>query len=109
MATRTADDDGWTTVSDAEVDENKVSFDTIGDQFIGTYLGQRTVTNADGSYIQFRFRGTDDAVYFTNGNYSLQRGMADVRVGKMVRLTYESDKDVGQRSPLRIFRVDVKR
>jgi len=102
------DEGGWKTVSETEVDENKIVFDTIGDVFIGTYLGDRTVTNADGSYRQFRFRGTDDGVYFVNANYSLQRGMENVRVGRMCRLTYIEDKDVGQRSPLRIFKVDVR-
>lgn len=108
MAGKSVTDDGWTTVSEDEVDENKVVFENPGDAFIGTYLGKRTVTNADGSYVQFRFRN-DDGTFFMNGNYSLQRGMAEVREGRMCRITYTEDKDVGQKSPLRIFRVDVKR
>jgi hypothetical protein len=101
--------DGWTQVSEDEVEETKVAFDTVGDQFIGTYIGSRFVPSDDGGYSQLRFRGDDGTVYFTNANYSLKKGMEGVTSGTMCRLTYTEDKDVGQASPLRIFRVETRR
>ena len=101
----------WRTVSaGAEEEENKLVFDTIGDEFIGTYLGNRTIEPRDvteSSYQQARFRGEDNLVYFTNLNYSLRQGLKDVRVGKLTRITFVSELDTGQASPMKQFRVDV--
>jgi hypothetical protein len=99
----------WSTVSQDDVNETKISFDFIGDEFIGTYLGTRSQQNDNGSYTQLRFRGEDGEVYFTNANYSLSEGMRQVRPNNLVRLTYVADKDTGQPTPMRIFRVDVAR
>jgi hypothetical protein len=104
-----APESGWKTVSEDEVDETKVVFDTIGDIFVGRYLGQRTLSNADGSYIQLRFQGEDGNHYFTNANYSLQKAFDGMRAGTTCRITFVSEKDTGQRTPMRVFRVDVRR
>jgi|SRR5215472_4355851 len=99
----------WTTISEEQEDEEKVSFDVLGDEFIGTYLGKRDQANDNGSYVQLRFRGTDELAYFINANWSLTNAMKNVRPNMMVRVTYIGDKDTGQASPMRIFRVDVAR
>ena len=99
----------WKTISEDEVDETKIVFDTVGDIFIGRYLGQRTLSNSDGNYTQLRFQGEDGVHYFTNANYSLMKSFTDMRPGTTVRITFVSEKDVGQRSPMRVFRVDTRR
>jgi hypothetical protein len=109
MANAINEDAGWRKVSEDEVDETKVIFTNIGDKFIGTYRGQRTQDNVDGNYVQLRFTDASGKAFFLNANHSLMKGIETVPVGKMVRITYVSDKDVGQLSPLRIYRVDVKR
>ena len=103
-------DPQWTTVSEEDVNEIKFAFDVIGDELIGTYLGTRDQSNDNGSYTQYRYEDTDDGtVYFVNGNYSLSAGMRTVRIGSLCRITYVADKDTGQATPMRIYRVDVAR
>src|SRR6266436_4848599 len=87
--------DEWQTVSD-----------TIGDEFIGEYIGSRLIESEDGKFTQFRFKVEDD-VYFTNAGYSLLRGMSHVIKGQRVRVVFSSERDTGQESLMRIFRVDV--
>lgn len=103
----------WVTVSsDQEQEETKIVFDTIGDQFIGKFLGTRTIEPSDPSerpYVQARFEGTDGEVYFTNLGYSLRKGLRDVRAGHMVRVTYSDDLDTGQASPMKVFKVEVSK
>lgn len=98
--------DDWQTVSEDETDETKIVFDTIGDVFIGEYLGSRVIESEDGKFTQFRFKKGDE-VYFTNAGYSLLRGMQKVRIGQMTRLLFKSERDTGQDSPMRIMQVDV--
>jgi hypothetical protein len=104
-----ADQYEWTTVSQDEVDETKVTFDLLGDEFIGTYIGTRQQANDNGSYTQLLFTGTDGLRYFVNANYSLTDGFKKVRPNNVVRITYVADKDTGQQSLMRIYRVDVAR
>jgi hypothetical protein len=101
--------DGWMRVSSDEVDETKIVFDTLGDEFIGEYIGQRSLKNDDGEYTQLRFRNDDGELFFTNANYSLKNSFSKIRPGRTVRITFTDEKDVGQRSPLKIFTVDVRR
>lgn len=99
----------WVIVSEDEVDESKFAFDLIGSQLEGEFLGIRTLDNPDGAYTQYRFEAADGDVWFVNGNYNLQQGMRNVRVGSQCRITYVSDKDTGQATPMRIFTVEVAR
>lgn len=105
----TKDQDEFAVVSEGTVEpEIKIVFDTIGDEFVGTYLGTRTMDNVDGKYIQYRFTHENET-YFVNGNYSLREGMKNVRAGAKVRLRYVADIDTGQASPMRAFEVAVAR
>lgn len=98
----------WRRVSEEETDEIKIVFDTIGDEFIGTYIGHRVIENENGKFTQYRFSvGTE--TYFTNAGHSLMQGMSHVIKGNRVRVTYVSDKDTGQETPMRVFAVDVSR
>lgn len=98
--------DEWTTVSEDETDEIKIVFDTIGDEFVGTYIGPRVIETEDGKFTQYRFK-VGDEVYFTNAGYSLMRGMQKVQPGSRVRITYKADRDTGRETPMRIMQVDV--
>jgi hypothetical protein len=99
----------WTTVAEDAGDEEKFSFDIPGDNLIGIYLGHRNQSNDNGNYVQLRVQGTDDVIYFVNANYSLQTAMRSVRPGTLVRITYTGDKDTGQPSPMRLFKVESGR
>jgi len=99
-------DEQWTTVSEERPPETKIDFAWIGDEFIGTYLGQRMVQGAVREFRQYRFKGIDGEFYFAAGA-SLDDGMRRVRIGSRVRITYIDDQDTGQMSPMKIFKVDV--
>jgi hypothetical protein len=108
MASNIAHDE-WAVVSEGSSEpEIKIVFDTIGDQFIGTYLGMREMDNDQGKYKQARFE-TDQGIFFTNANYSMKDGLKSVRIGTVVRLTYKDDMDTGQSQPMRVFSVEAKR
>jgi hypothetical protein len=106
--TAPANDGDWTTVSEDEYDETKIVFDTIGDEFVGVYLGPRQVPNEDGEFTQHRFAVGEDR-YFVNGNHSLNQGMRNVAKGTLTRLTYASDRDTGAPSAMKVYRVDVNK
>lgn len=97
----------WTTVSEDEADDDKFQFDLIGEELIGTYLGTRQLSNEQGAYTQYRYELSDGQTVFVNGNYSLQAGMRNVRIGNLCRITFTGEKDTGQASLLKLFRVDV--
>lgn len=114
MAESKAPETTWTTVSTGEAEpETKIVFDSIGDEFVGVYLGMRVVDPQDITekpYQQARFQGVgsdEGTVYFTNAGFSLRAGLRDVRKGSLVRLTWESELDTGQSSPMKVFRVEV--
>lgn len=106
----------WRTVNEeTSGEETKIIFNVIGDEFVGVYLGLREVAGRDEwgnpapAYSQARFSDPSNPsdVYFTNCGYSLRNGLKDVRKGSLVRITWTSEQDTGQASPMRVFRVDV--
>lgn len=101
-------DNEWTVVSEEDSEETKIVFDTICDSFTGVYLGPRKIENEDGSFTQHRFAvGTDK--YFTNGNHSMNTGLAQVTKGALIRVTWTSEKDTGRPDPMRVFRIEKNR
>jgi hypothetical protein len=103
-----ADAREWRQVSEDDVEETKLTFDTMNEPWIGTYLGSRIVENDNGKFTQYRFE-KDGFRYFTNANFNLHQAMVKVPTGRQVRITWISERDTGQQTPMRIFRVDVKR
>jgi len=109
----------------AEVDWNKVSwdtviqetgdqivFDTVGDQFVGLYTGKREVTLDDGQkFTLLTFMGPGMKRYQTNAGWKLENGFLDAEIkrGDIVRVTYVQDIDTGRPSPMKDFRVEVAR
>jgi hypothetical protein len=104
----TAKSDEWTTVQDET--PSRVIFDTIGDQFIGEYIGSSLIKINDGeTFTQYRFRGTDGELYGINESYKIRQAMEDVEPGQVCRITYVKDVDTGQPAPMKDFRVDVRK
>lgn len=108
--TSKSDEIQWDTVSAPEQTkpQSKIVFDTVGDEFTGTYKGLREIPSQEGNYIQYIFEKDGDE-FFTNSNYSMREGMAKVRRGSLVRLTFTDEMDTGQASLMKLFRVEVGR
>lgn len=102
--------DEFVMVSDgaATEPETKIVMDIIGDEFIGTYIGMREISNDGGTFKQARFE-KDGETYFMNANYSLKEGLRTVRNGTKTRIRYANDLDTGQASPMRVYTVEVAR
>lgn len=98
----------WETI--AEESGTRIIFDTIGDQFEGTYLAT-TLIEPDGSeaFKQQRFRGADGGIYVTNGGYKLREAFDEIPGGAYVRITYVADIDVGRSAPMKDFRVETRK
>lgn len=99
----------WTTVADET--PAQVIFDTVGDVFVGRFVEKRTLTpNPEQSWDQFVFRGIEDGeLYGINSSYSIAKGMETVQPGSVVRLTYVKDVEVGRPSPMKDFKIEVKK
>jgi hypothetical protein len=90
-------DDGWEDV----VTEGQIVFDTIGDTFTGVFVGW---SETDNNIAQAHFKNAEGE-FFTNCGWSLKQQLKTVRKGSEVKITYISDQDTGQASPMRVFRV----
>lgn len=101
-----ADDREWRQVSEEDVEEIKFTFDDMGESFIGVYRKQRIVDGAEGKFTQYIF-DVDNLRYFINAGWNLIQGMQKVTPGQKCRITWISNRDTGQETPMRIFRVDV--
>ena len=108
-----AQDIQWSTISEGaqeSQEETKIVFDTIGDAFVGTYLGMREIDGENGKYKQARFEDETGNIYFCNANYDLRNGLKTVRAGSLVRVEYVADVSTGHPdNPMRAFRVQVGR
>lgn len=93
----------------------QVVFDTIGDEFVGMYLGNQEITIPDPkpgeneSFRQDQFEGKDGELYAINPGYQLKQVLDRVPINAWVRITYKRDVDTGQPAPMRSFQVDVRR
>lgn len=93
---------------------DQIVFDTIGDQFIGLYLGSRVVEvlEKDGRTSAFKilmFTGTDGKPYQINAGWKLDSAFESAAVPdrSIVRITYVKDVDTGQNDPMKDYRVEV--
>lgn len=107
IAAQVDDVDEWETViEDSGV---PIEFQKFGDQFIGRFEGERTITPPDGtkeSFTQQMFRD-DGVLYVMSGGYKLRAAFKDIAIGTRVRITYVRDVQTGQPSPMRDFRVEA--
>jgi hypothetical protein len=89
----------------------QITFDAIGDTFIGLYIGQEIVEfegkrgNKE-TFTQLSFLVGDEP-YAINAGYDLMRGFKGIPDNTVVRIQLRKLVDVGQQSPLKSYRVDV--
>lgn len=92
---------------------DQIVFDTIGDVFIGLYLGSRVVTvmekDKEEEFTILMFTGTDGKPYQVNAGWKLGSAFdsAAVSVKDIVRITYVKDVDTGRKDPMKDYRVEV--
>ena len=104
--------DGWTTVSQEA--PTMVIFDTIGDEFIGQYIGPEYIDlpkpddKGKTNFRQDTFTGTDGELYGINPGYDLSKALDKVQPGLWAKITYLKDIDTGQPAPMRSFRVQTR-
>jgi hypothetical protein len=105
--------DQFTVVSDGTADqiqETKIVFEEIGDEYIGYYLGLRELRDRESGqfYQQARFRDPDtDEICYTRANHSLKQGLEKVTIGTLTKVIYADDVDTGMPSPMRSFTVAI--
>lgn len=101
----------------------QVTLDTIGDEFTGIFTGTETITNPkDGDeWISYLFEGigvkapgvTDDDVKGLPcgiaAGWSLRQALDKLTPGQVTRITYTRNTDTGQVSPMKEFRVDIRK
>lgn len=108
---------GWEWETVAEAAATRVVFDTIGDTFVGQFIGidhidrEPSANGEDQSFDLYNFRGRDGDLYAVNNSYSLQEPLSkpDV-IGKWVRLTYIKDVKTGRKlNDMKSFQVDIRK
>lgn len=114
MANRqaTQDEDEWTTV--AEESATRIIFDTIGDQFTGTYLGTEEIPHPQtGELMRYlMFRGTQaeqkGELFSTSASWKLEDAFKAIEPGTKVRITYVKNVETS-RGPnkMKDYRIDV--
>jgi hypothetical protein len=95
----------------------QITFDNVGDTFIGLYIGKETVefevktgkNKGDmEEFTQLSFLVKDEP-YAINAGYDLLRGFKNIPENTYVRIQLRKMVDVGQQSPLKSYRVDIAR
>lgn len=95
-------DDEWQEVTE----ESQLVFDTIGDEWIGVYLGMEQVGAKKMWQAHFE---KDGELFFTNAGYDLRKKLEKVPVKYTVKMRYESDQDTGQEKAMKVFKVWSKK
>jgi hypothetical protein len=108
--------DGWEWTTVEEGAATRILFDTIGDSFVGKYIGKEFIAqepSADGtdqSFELFNFRGRDGDLYAINVSHALGEAMMKVQDGDWCRITYIKDVKTSRNlNPMKDFRVDVRK
>lgn len=107
-------DEEWETV--VEQSGTPIDFSNPGDQFVGVYDGVSVIEFDDPkegpkSFKQYRFTDTENLPRVLNGTYKLDEAFEEAGEleGKTVRITFVGTLDVGQPSPMRDFKIEVKK
>lgn len=109
LLTEAPEDWEFDTVTDET--PTRIVMDTVGDRFIGEYLGMEHVTPPDGGeeFDMFVFRGRDGNLYSLNTSYKLKNAFEDIAEGVWVRVTFVKEIPVKKGNPMKDYKVDVKR
>lgn len=99
----------WSTI--AEESATTVIFDTVGDAFVGRYIGIEHIEPDNGKdepFDRFTFRAKDRELYAVNQSYKLADALKDVDPGTWVRITYVKDISTKRGlNPMKDFVIDV--
>jgi len=87
-----------------------VTFDTIGDEFIGMFTGKEHITpDKDEPFDLLTFEDSRGKRYSMSPSYKLDRAFAAMPEGTWCRIVYVADIDTGNKQPMKDFRVYAKR
>jgi hypothetical protein len=98
-------ENGWEVRQDETPD--RLIFNTIGDEYVGLFLGIVTITPEDTEEEPFQqvLLRDDDSPKAINAGYKLLQAFAKVRTGEEVKVKYVKDIDVKQASAMKDFKV----
>jgi hypothetical protein len=107
-------DDEWAdttaTVTDNEWEdvfiESLIKFNTLGDEFIGTFQGWSETGNG---ITQAHWNSDEHGACFINMTADLKEKLKDARKGKIYRIRLVDFLDTGRDSPMMIFRVQTRK
>ena len=107
--------DEWSTVDDG-VQPVTITFDTIGDVFIGTKLRSKTITdpNKGDTWTQFQFTGISPdevagEVCAINASVRLAEALNEVPDGATTRVEFTETVPIkGQSSPMKLYSVKYR-
>lgn len=87
-----------------------VKFATVGTQFIGKYVSQAeetsTFNNIEKKRVVYTFENRQGK-FKIDPNPDLRKRLATLKIDEIARITYVADKDVGQASPMKVFKLEV--
>src|SRR6202035_5937076 len=95
----------WETV--AEASPTRVIFDTIGDEFIGTYKGVSHIDPDNGKDDPFDvllFEGLDGELYSMSGT-KLMKEFSKIPPGTMSKITYVKDLPSNKGNPFKDMKI----
>lgn len=105
--------DEWEFETLVEESPTMVIFDTVGDVFVGQYVGIEHIDPDNGKdepFDRFNFRARDGELYALNSSYQLVDALKKVDPGTWVRVTYIKDIPTKRGlNPMKDFRIDVRK
>lgn len=118
MATKDAEnvqgatDSEWEVVS--EESGSPIRFESVGDQFIGTFTGKHHIvppnsTDPTDEFDQLHFKDADNNVRTINAGYKLLEAFEDIEPGSKVRITRTPDVPMNDpgKNDMKDYRVEV--
>lgn len=107
-STSKTDTSGFADVEDDFTDvetETQIVFDTVGDEFIGTFVGW---SETPGGIPQAHFRN-QDGTFFTNCGWDLKNKLSKCKTGRLTRIRLVDRMPIKDReTPMNVFQVGQK-
>jgi len=92
-----------------EESPDQIVFDTVGDEYVGLLLGSEVIQfekkkGEPESFTQWRFRDPG-GITVINGGYELNTELSKIAADSMVRIKLMKLVDVGQKDPMKSYRI----